>query len=39
MKVIGEQVSPELVNLQPIGQQNLGTIPVIPADGADDAPC
>lgn len=40
MKVIDEQASPELVNLQPMGQPGACCpIPIAPADCADDAPC
>ena len=40
MKVLENQSQPELINLQPIGQlQPTGTIPVAPAECADDAPC
>ncbi len=40
MKIIGEQSQPQLVSLQPIGRlQPTGSIPVVPADCADDAPC
>ena len=40
MKTLGDQAQPELVNLQPLDQiQPGGTIPIAPADCADDAPC
>jgi hypothetical protein len=40
MKTLGDQTTPELVNLQPLAQlQPGGAIPVVPADCADDAPC
>ena len=40
MKIIGDQSQPEFANLQPIGNiQPTGTIPLVPGDCADDAPC
>lgn len=40
MKILDDQATPELVNIQPITQlQPTGAIPVAPADCVDDAPC
>ena len=40
MEKISEHTSQDLLNLQPIEQPGLGsTIPLVPSDCADDAPC
>jgi hypothetical protein len=40
MEKIDEHTSSDLLNLQPIGQSEMGsTIPLAPADCAADAPC